>query len=146
MIECLNYDEVPKNFVHCYQANCTLSERCLRYQAAHHVPSNKRKVLAINPSHSLKVDGQQCPEFLTDKSIQYAYGMSQVFEGLPYQKAKAIKNEIIELIGKTQFYRMKRKEIRISPKQQECFEEVFLKHGITVKPKFDCYIEGHLWS
>ena len=143
MIDTLNYNEVPFHFVHCFRTECPKASSCLRYQATRFLPADKRSVKALNPAFVANL--AECKEYLSDTPVLYAYGMSKLFDELPYAKAKDIKDDIIFLIGKTQYYRMKNKTIGISPKQQQTIKKVFLKYGIETEPVFDSYGPVYQW-
>ena len=119
MIETLDYREVPFHFVHCFRSECPKADSCLRHQ---------------------------CKEYLSDEPVLYAYGMSKLFDELPYAKAKDIKDEVVFRIGKTQFYRMKNETIGISPLHQRAIKKVFLKYGIEADPVFDRYVPVYPWQ
>ncbi len=143
MIETLDYKEVPFHFVHCFQSACPKASTCLRHQAYRHLPADKRDVRFINPAYIGNL--AECKEYLSDTPVLNAYGMSKLFDELPYAKAKDIKDEIVFKIGKTQFYRMKNETIGISPLHQRTIQRVFLKYGIEAKPVFDRYEPAYQW-
>lgn len=143
MIETLNYSEVPFHFMHCFQADCPKASSCLRYQAVRFLPADKHTVKALNPA--FVGNPAECKEYLSDTPVRYAYGMSKLFDELPYAKAKDIKDDIVFKIGKTQFYRMKNETIGISPLHQRTIKKVFLKYGIETDPVFDRYESNYQW-
>ena len=143
MIDTLNYNEVPFHFVHCFRTECPKASSCLRYQATRFLPVDKRSVKALNPT--FVGNPAECKEYLSDTPVLYAYGISKLFDELPYAKAKDIKDDIIFLIGKTQFYRMKNGTIGISPAHQRTIKKVFQKYGIETEPVFDRYESVYHW-
>lgn len=143
MIETLNYKEVPFHFVHCFLADCPEASSCLRYQVTRFLPADMRTVIILNPafvSHSVG-----CKEYMSDTPVLYAYGMSKLFDEIPYAKAKTIKAEVVSKIGKTQFYRMKNETIGISPLHQRAIKQIFQKYGIEAEPVFDRYEPVYPW-
>ena len=143
MIDTLNYNEVPFHFVHCFRTECPKASSCLRYQATRFLPVDKRSVKALNPT--FVGNPAECKEYLSDTPVLYAYGISKLFDELPYAKARDIKDDIIFLIGKTQFYRMKNGTIGISPAHQRTIKKVFQKYGIETEPVFDRYESIYHW-
>lgn len=143
MIEKLDYGEVPRYFVHCFREDCPLAGSCLRRQALRFLPEEEKKVLAVAPHVATATE--DCTEYLSDTPVRYAYGMSHLFDNIPYAKAKSVKAAVVGFIGKTQFYRMRKKEIGISPKQQRVIRKTFRAYGITEEPVFDSYEERFLW-
>ena len=143
MIEKLDYAEVPHNFVHCFREDCPLAGSCLRQQALRFLPEEERTVRAVAPHVATAKD--DCSEYLSDTPVRYAYGMSRLFDNIPYGKAKNVKADVVYLIGKTQFYRMRKKEIGISPKHQRLIRKTFKAYGVTEEPVFDSYKEHFQW-
>ena len=82
---------------------------------------------------------------MSDEPVLYAFGMSKLFDELPYAKAKDIKDDVIFRIGKTQYYRMKKEIIGISPLHQCAIKKIFLKYGIESNPVFDRYEPVYQW-
>ena len=144
MIETLDYREVPFHFVHCFRSECPKADSCLRHQAIRFLPADKRTVKVLNPA--FVSNPAECKEYLSDEPVLYAYGMSKLFDELPYAKAKDIKDEVVFRIGKTQFYRMKNETIGISPLHQRAIKKVFLKYGIEADPVFDRYVPVYPWQ
>lgn len=143
MIETLNYKEVPFHFTHCFQTDCPKASSCLRYQAARFLPADKREVKVLNPVFIGNL--AECKEYMSDEPVLYAFGMSKLYDELPYAKAKDIKDDVIVRIGKTQYYRMKKESIGISPLHQHTIKKVFLKYGIEAEPVFDRYEPVYQW-
>lgn len=143
MIETLNYMEVPSHFIHCFLADCPKASSCLRYKATRFLPTDKRDIKVLNPVFI--GDPRECKEYMSDKPVLYAFGMSKLYDELPYAKAKDIKDDVIFKIGKTQYYRMKKEAIGISPLQRSTIKKVFLKYGIVVDPVFDRYESVYQW-
>ena len=144
MIETLDYTQVPSNFMHCFRAECPHANECLRYQATRFIPSECKSVVCLNP---LRVPNPtECPEFLSDKPVQYAYGISRLYDDIPFSTAKDVKDDVITKIGKSQYYRMKKELIGISPRLQQSIKAVFQKHGIDKEPLFDRHEFVFQWN
>ena len=144
MIETLNYNEVPFHFVHCFRAECPKASTCLRHQVTHFLSADKRVVNMLNPA--FVGNPAECKEYVDDTPVLNAYGMSKLFDEVPYAKAKNMKDDVIARIGKTQFYRMKNETIGISPLHQRAIKKVFLKYGIEADPVFDRYVPVYPWQ
>ncbi len=144
MIEDLDYEKVPNGFVHCFNKDCKRAASCLRYQASLHVPAAIRRISVLNPA-CLKQEGD-CPEFVDDTPVKYAYGWTHMFDNLIQEKAVAIKNELLLHYGKSEFYRLKRKEKSFSPQAQQYVARVFRAHGVTDEPVYDSYQYEYMWK
>lgn len=113
MIDTLDYSKVPVNFVHCLNSNYKQADCCLRYQVPRHISATRRHSKVLNPVHAQKEAGD-CPEFLGDTPVKYAYGWTHMFDKLIHEKAVDIKDELLCHYGKSEFYRLKRKRFQPS--------------------------------
>lgn len=75
-----------------------------------------------------------------------AWGVKDFYENLPHVAAKAIKQELILLFGRTKYYRFFREELPISPADQETIKSVFKKHGIESGPNYTRLSEEYCWK
>ncbi len=144
MIENLDYNQVPKGFTHCFNGQCPQASTCLRHQASRFIPATVRNVSVLNPSYVV-ADGD-CPEYMSDTPVRYAYGWTPMFNKLPYEKAVAIKAELLGTYGKNEFYRLKRKEKSFSPQAQRYVKRVFLRFGVEDEPVYEEYRYEYVWQ
>lgn len=143
MIDTLDYEKVPAGFTHCFNETCKLAGTCLRHQVARHIPETKRSVRTLNPSY---VNAEKsCTEFISDTPVKYAYGWTHMFDKLIHEKAVAIKNELLWHYGKTDFYRLKRKEKSFTPGAQQYVRSVFRRYGVEEEPVYDQYQYEYVW-
>lgn len=143
MIDTLDYSKVPANFLHCLNGECKQADCCLRYQVARHIPATRRELGILNPAWA-NAEGE-CPEFMSDTPVKYAYGWTHMFDKLVHEKAVAIKNELLYHYGKSEFYRLKRKEKSFPPGAQQYVRNVFLRNGIKEEPLYDEYRYEYKW-
>ena len=143
MIDTLDYEEVPAEFMHCFNGTCKRAGTCLRHQVTRHIPETKRSVRTLNPSY-VKPENE-CPEFMSDVPQKYAYGWTHMFDKLIHEKAVAIKNELLYHYGKSEFYRLKRKEKSFTPQAQRYVQSVFLRYGVKEEPVYDRYRYEYIW-
>lgn len=143
MIDNLDYSKVPIGFVHCLNEDCKLAECCLRYQVYRHLPAARRDFQMLNPAW-IKSESD-CPEFMSDTLERYAYGWTHMFDRLIHEKAVAIKDELLYHYGKSDFYRLKRKEKSFPPKEQQYVRSVFLRYGVQEEPVYDQYQYEYRW-
>ena len=143
MIEKLDYAMVPYDFAHCFNGNCNRADHCLRHQIIRFIPDTFWSVPVVNPVRT-DPDGE-CGAFMTDATVQYAVGMDHLFDRIPNQEAKRIKQCLLTTYGKTKFYRFKRKERIFSPEDQHYIRQVFLSCGVKDDPTFDSWQTGYRW-
>lgn len=144
MIDTLDYSKVPKGFVHCLNGNCKQAEHCLRYQVTLHLSAIRRDFRTLNPVWTKPE--KDCSEFMSDTPVKYAYGWTHMFDKLIHEKAVAIKDELLYHYGKSDFYRLKRKEKSFTPKAQQYVRNVFLRYGVEEEPTYDEYQYEYRWQ
>ncbi len=143
MIETLNYEEVPARFAHCLEKDCPLAGSCLHYQVSRFITPKRASIPLLNPMRP-RPEGK-CMEYRSDVPLKYAYGWNRMFDKLPYEKAIAIKQALLIAYGKNDFYRLKRKEKRFTPRDMEYVKSVFLRHGVMDEPVYEEYRYEYVW-
>ncbi len=144
MDENFNYSNVPNGFLHCLNASCQFADSCMRYQVGIRVPATCKNILIVNPTYVFSK--KKCPVFLPKESLYYAYGIDHLYDDIPYGIAVKIKQQLIVAYGKNLYYRFKRKERYLTPKEQDHIWSVFKTFGIEQKPQFDSYEEAYRWG
>lgn len=134
MIEKLDYAVVPHGFEHCFNGSCKQADHCLRHQMIRFIPDTYWSVSVVNPACT-DPDGE-CKAFMADTPVQYAVGMDHLFDRIPYQEAKLIKQHLLATYGKNKFYQFKRKERTFSPEDQRYVRQVFLSYGVQEELSF----------
>lgn len=86
MLKNFEYSMLPFGFVHCFCNNCRKADQCLRNLTLSYVPDTEVTVKMINP-HLVVPDGK-CPYYLSSKTKKFAYGISHLFDELPFGKVK----------------------------------------------------------
>lgn len=136
-----DYSGFPASFAHCFNEKCLRGDNCLRRQMALRIPKERASVQVINPGYLESVTGEGCRFFLLDEPQQFAKGITYLFDDLPLRKANIIKSQIMRHMGRTNFYRCKRQERLVKPKEQAYIKKLFLNQGIQDEPKFDEYLD-----
>ena len=73
----LKWKNVPSDWALCYNQNCPMHERCLRWQAAQLAPEELTVCRCVMPQ-ALK-DGQ-CPHFATTEKVRMARGFMHLYD------------------------------------------------------------------
>lgn len=139
-----DYDSSPYNFAHCLNTDCLRAEACLRRQMALRIPLKRATVTVVNPAHTTPT-GENCPNFKADSTLRFARGMTHLLDHVPHNDALLIKEHLLSYFGRTQYYRLWRKERLFSPDQQEYIRQLFRKRGLSEAPVFDEYVEVYDW-
>ena len=145
MEDCFNYDSVPLNYLHCLNPDCARSESCLRHLVTLHVPQSVKSIVTVNPAN-YPMDAGQCPYFRSTVKLRYAWGISTLFDNIPYKKAVLLKGMIRTLFPKPTYYRILHKERGLSPAEQAEIAGLFAQACITETPAFDSYTEEYDWD
>lgn len=140
-----DYSSVPFNYIHCLHPDCLQSERCLRHLTAQHVPQELTSIMAIPPSNYPQ-QTQHCPYYMSIEKKRYAWGISVLFDNVPYKKAVLLKRMIHDIYPKTTYYRILHEERPLSPAEQDRIANLFTRHGITEAPVFDRYTDEYEWE
>ncbi len=139
-----DYTAVPYGFIHCLNAGCPQAHECLRHLAAQHIPAEVKSFTALNPAFCSTPEAP-CPHYKSAVAVRFARGITHLYDELPYRAAVAIKQELIFSFSRSRYYRINRKELHISPKEQAIIARIFRKHGVTTEPQYDAFEEGYIW-
>lgn len=145
MKDTFDYQAVPLNYLHCFNENCPRKGECLRHLTALHAPKSIPAIKALNPA-AYPADADSCPYFRSSQKMRLAWGMSTMFDDIPYRTAVSLKSAIHHLYPKTTYYRIAHQERPLSTKEQEEIARVFVQNGVTTPPRYDRYTEGYDWD
>ena len=144
-MENFNYNSVPFNYLHCLNPACSRSSNCLHHLAAQHVPAEVARIMAVNPAN-YPSEAERCIYFRSTEKQRYAWGISALFDNIPYKKAIYLKREIHDLYPRTTYDRLLHQERGLSPAEQERISGLFTQIGIGEAPAFDRYTEEYEWD
>ena len=139
-----NYQTVPSSFAHCFNAECPQSATCLRALAAQHCASGVCFISTVNPNFYPKA-GETCPYFKPNQKVRMAWGISRLFDAIPYRRATEMRRMLIGHFNKSHYYRVYRKEAPLTPADQQYISRLFKRDGIMEDPVFDLYTEEYVW-
>jgi len=144
MLQDFDYNTVPITFVHCMHSQCPNADNCLRYQVVLHVTPERGHIPVVNPAR-ISGNGENCPEFFSDRKSNFALGITHLLDNIPHFIALEIKNEIFAYFKRNTYYRILHKERLITPAEQKFITRLFRSKGINEQPKFDKYVEQYEW-
>lgn len=140
-----DYQSVPFNYIHCFNENCPRKDECLRHLTGLCAPKNISTIKTFNPA-AYPADTDNCPYFRSARKIRLAWGISTMFDNIPYRTAVLLQSAIHQLYPKTTYYRIAHQERPLSPKEQEDIAHIFAQNGIKTPPQYDRYTEGYDWD
>lgn len=144
MKEDFNYNEVPRDYLHCLHAQCPRSAHCLRFQVAQHASPTTLFFSVINPAYVMGKE-DNCTHFKQDSLSRFAIGITHLFDNIPHAKAVKVKQMLLHHFERNMYYRIRNKERHISPEEQQAISYIFEKEGIKEEPLYDEYIYKYQW-
>lgn len=139
-----NNESVPSDFAYCFNHQCTKNKKCMRYLVAEFYSSAKSTIRIINPA-GIPEDTNSCMQFHPIRKMRVAWGITHLFDNLPYKDVTGVRAQLINHFGRNNYYRIYRKELGLTPEEQKVFRQVFQKKGITDEPAFEYYTEEYQW-
>ena len=139
-----DYQEVPYDFAHCLNDQCTQVNHCLRHLAAANSTSIRKFFPIVNPAHYPK-ERDKCPFFKSQIKKRIALGITNLLDNVPHKTALLLRRQMVEHFGKTLYYRFLRKENELLPEHQIVIKQLFEQNGINEEPVFDSYRESFDW-
>ena len=134
----------PSEYAVCFRNECPLAKTCLRNIAAQEPREDKPFIRIVNPSLQKDLTNG-CSCYRSNQVVKIAYGLSHIYDNVPYVKKEDIMHQIQGKLNRTTYYRIYRKERPLWPKDQQIIQKVFSNFGITEPVVFDEYHEVIDW-
>ena len=137
-------EQMPTHYMICLNSGCGRAESCLRQMYAMRYPVEEVSVRTLNPRLYPKESGG-CAHYRTAKKIRLAWGIKGLLGGLPYDKARGIKQAMLARFGRSRYYRFFREELPLTPAEQSEVHAIFRRNGVDTSPAFGRYSEEIDW-
>lgn len=135
----LKWEDVPKGWALCFNSECAMREKCLRFKAGKLAPEETTVCPCITPM-ALK-DGD-CRHFASSEKVLFARGFSRIYDKVLKQDFTPLRKAMTTMLqGKRYYYEYLRGERRLSPKQQQSIRNLFAKGGYAESVCFDEFEE-----
>lgn len=136
-----NYSDIPYHWALCFNDNCTRREECLRYQAAQVTADEQaeenHKAMCVTP---LAWRNGTCSCFAAIRTERIAWGFDHLYDHVHKIHYEAIKDGIMTYLnGRSNYYRYRCGEKKLSVKQQQWIENLFKSFGYNDPVRFDHY-------
>lgn len=132
-MENFNYQSVPFHYLHCLNPSCARSASCLRHLAAQHVPAEVTHIMAVNPAN-YPAEADRCAYFRSTEKQRYAWGISSLFDNIPYKKAVYLKRKMHDLYPRTTYYRILIRNAHSRPESRKRSPHCFFRQASTKSP------------
>lgn len=133
------FKDVPAGYQLCFNHQCPMREKCLRWKAAQKVSAERKWGPAVYPT-ALEADGT-CTFYHLAEPVRMAYGFSKLFYNVLGRHTVGLRIGLMQYLGgKTPYYRCNRGERLLTPEQQSWIIDYFCRAGYTKDLEFDGYV------
>lgn len=138
-------EQVPSSYPICTSESCSECTHCLHAHFVSQVLSGERTFTLINSHHPKYQEGKACELYRSDSPERYARGLTRAMGEMSHNNYVAFTNYLIAKHTKTQFYRIKRGDIPLSPAEQAKLQALLRTYGCTGEEPFDSYEMRYTW-
>ncbi len=145
MEEIFDYNQVPHDFVHCFNAQCPRAGECLRQFVARHVTADVPRLHVVNPL-AYPQEGSVCGQFQPMVPIRVGWGLRNALDRLPHKEAEAMSKRLHRLYSRITLYRIMHHERPILPEEQGPIVKAFKALGVPYEQVFDRIQVRYDWN
>ena len=127
------------DYAACPLASCKKSNTCIRYAAYLKAQAEKESFEILNTS-KLTTSDAGCENYLTPVKQRMARGFKAIYETLPKCNSHYFWGRT-SFMNETSWYRAKRGDLLLTPKEQEDLLAAFRENGADMSVGFDGYVE-----
>ena len=131
------------DYAACPLASCKKSGTCIRYAAYLKAQEEKESFSILNTSKFTTPD-MGCENYLTPVKQRMARGFRALYETLPKCNSHYFWT-CTSFMNETSWYRAKRGDLLLTPKEQEILLEAFRENGADMSVGFDGYVEKEVF-
>lgn len=123
---------------YCFNSECPRTEECICFISSKFMPEGKDFGNAIYPN---ALHDGKCRHFMRARIVMAAWGMQSLYDNVKYKDTANLRCRVIGILGgKTNYYRVFRGEMHVSPEKQQEVNHAFAEYGYQ-PPRFDHYRE-----
>ena len=138
-----DFKQVPYGWAMCYVEACPRKDECLRYQV--YLSSPWRIVNKCVMPGALRQPS--CPHFCPIRKMRVAIGFQHIFNKVLASDIAIMRAELAAFLGcRATFYRYRRGDQPLNPRQQKWIQEMFRRHGYTDEVVFDQYKDVYVFD
>ena len=128
---------LPDQFQYCMLSQCPINSSCLRYLAFLAAPDDMQYFSVLNPAYLLKQDLTDCNQYYSQTLKIFVAGLNGIMENLPLRKVQSIRTGMINLFGRSTYYRFMCKDKWLNPDEQQKVRELFENFGMLDELTYD---------
>ena len=128
---------LPDQFQYCMLSQCPINSSCLRYQAFSRAPDDMQYFSTLNPTYLLKQDLAHCNQFYSQSLKVFVAGLNGMMENMTLRKIQTVRRGMINLFGRSTYYRFMRKEKWLNTNEQQKVHQLFEELGMLDELVYD---------
>lgn len=135
------YHDIPYQWAVCFNSQCPLREKCMRWQAAELIRcmpvASVQTAMCVTPQ---VWQSSPCSMFVETKTELRAWGFSTIFDHVSMADYPLIKASMMSFLrGQSNYYRYRNGELKLSERQQHTIDGFFAKYGYPTPVTYDHY-------
>jgi hypothetical protein len=136
-----NFSDIPFQWTLCFNDACPRKAECLRHRAAQVAADEQadevHEAMCVTP---LAWRDGNCSRFFAIRTERVAWGFSHIYDKVLKTHYDDIKGAITRYLnGRSNYYRYRNGDRKLSVKQQQWIENLFRKFGYNDPIRFDHY-------
>lgn len=143
-IHTISMECLPSDYLMCILKECPLCSRCLRYIAGTQQSNDLHVLSVLNPRYN-DAATENCRWYRSNEKVMMKRGMTNFFHDMPGHMERSIRNQLIQLFGRTTYFNMRRGDRLITPSEQKQIAKVCRQNGWQGELNYDGETEDVQW-
>lgn len=144
MEEKISFSQVLHQYAVCMNRKCAKADSCLRQIVEKCIPAEVEHWKIISPKYLATVDAP-CRHYRPMVKKRFAKGFIKILEELPHKQMQTVVSHLVSFFNLRTYYRVRKGERLLSPYEQQQFQKILKKCGVTCESEFDAYLEDYDW-
>lgn len=132
-----------KNYVVCFNGDCSVRNECLRWLAGC-CQDDEWLVYAVN-HNSQGAGGETCRHLRKAVEMEMPVGFVHMFDSIAEKKARAVRKDMLGEMGPNCYYVHRRGDKPMTPELQKVVRNIFKKNGVEDAPQYDGTAKTYNW-
>ena len=138
------FREKEYHYLVCFIDSCPLRDQCLRWLVGQYADSSRMVYTTVNPRNP-KLGGEHCAMFRKNQRVIMKVGLTRLYHEMPTYMERAIRQNLIRLWGRRQYFDIRRGDRLITPQRQQEVIDTCRLHGWQGPIVFDGEQEDWDW-
>ena len=134
-MKALTYADAPHDWALCFQNDCPLHTKCLRFRVGTMMPASVLHHETVLPAAR---QGDTCQCYAVDEPVVIARGMIGLFDSLPPSVRERVRTYVSCCFSsRSTYYRYRDGDYDITPEKQEEIAKIFEQFQPGSVPRYD---------